>query len=270
MSLRPPLHHHTPLSLLAGLSFLLAGAATGETAEPTLPPLPAGAGFARLAVPGFQSAVVAWPTANAEAANAPLPIAIAAHGSYDQPEWNCEVFARVLAGRGVLLCPRGKLRWDTPAEPAMLRFYFPSTGGWLGREISAAVAALRAEAASRTAAEPLLYIGFSQGAIFGAPLIIENAARFPRAILVEGGHDAWTAEGAARYARGGGKRVLFACGRAGCQVSAARAAARLNQAGVPSRVVYAPDQGHTYDAGVQAAIAAAFAWVIEGDARFAR
>ena len=239
----------------------------------SLPPLPSGTGFVRLAVPGFQSAVVAWPAQPAAVAQPlpprPLPVIIAAHGSFAQPEWTCEVFQPVVAGRGVVLCPRGKLRWDPPTEPAMLRFYFPSGGGWLGREIEAAQSALRAADPAKVAAGSLLYIGFSQGAIFGAPLVIQNPARFPRVILVEGGHDAWTVDGARRFARGGGLRVLFACGRASCERSAQRAAGLLQQAGVAVRVVSAPDQGHTYDAGVQAVIAAAFPWVVEGDPRFA-
>ena len=147
----------------------------------------------------------------------------------------------------------------------MLRFYFPSVGGWLKREIDAAVTALSTSAPQRVAPEPIVYIGFSQGAILGAPMVIENPQRFPRVILVEGGHDAWTAEGARRYARGGGQRVLFACGRASCLQSAERAAAQLKAAGLQSRVVYATDQGHTYDGGVQAAIAAALPWLLAGE-----
>lgn len=147
----------------------------------------------------------------------------------------------------------------------MLRFYFPSVGGWLRREIDAAVTALTTNAPQRVAPAPIVYIGFSQGAILGAPIVIEDPRRFPRVILVEGGHDAWTAEGARRYARGGGERVLFACGRASCRASAERAAAQLKAAGVHTRVVYAADQGHTYDGGVQAAIAASLPWLLSND-----
>jgi hypothetical protein len=238
-------------------------------ALPALPPLPSGPGFARLAVPGFQSAVVAWP-ASPDDSGPPLPVLIAAHGSYDQPEWGCEVFQQVAAGRGVVLCPRGRLRWDTPSEPRLLRYYFPSGGGWLEREIDAGVSALSRAGGGRVAPGPFLYIGFSQGAIFGAPIVIRQPARFPRVILVEGGHDAWTLDGARRFAGGGGQRVLFACGRTSCESSAGRAARSLSAAGVAVRVVTSPGQGHTYDGGVQAEIAAAFAWVVEGDARFTR
>lgn len=254
----------------ARLGLLCLGLARAAAAEP-LPPLPAGPGYARLPVPGYLPAVVAWP----EAAAGVVPIAVAAHGSFDQPEWNCETFSQVVHGAAVVLCPRGKLRWDTPSEPEMLRFYFPAAGGGpaasasLQREVDAALRALQGSAAARLAPGPVLYIGFSQGAILGAPLLIKSPARFPRAILVEGGHGAWNPSTARTFARGGGQRVLFACGRASCQASARAAAAHLTAAGVEARVVYAPDQGHTYDGRVKEQLAAAFAWVTTGDARFA-
>lgn len=249
------------LALLCGLAQSVAGQVSG------LPPLPTGSGFAHLPISGFLPAVVAWPAADAKPAR-PLPILIAAHGSFDQPEWNCEVFQQVVAGAAVVLCPRGKVRWDTPAEPRFMRFYFPSTGGWLGRELEAARKALTASAPERVAEGPVVYAGFSQGAIFGAPLAISAPARFPRLLLVEGGHGAWTSSGAQTYARGGGKRVLFACGRQSCYASARQAASQLERAGVAARVVYSPDQGHTYDGGVQKEMAAAFSWLVEDDPRF--
>lgn len=244
------------------------GSASARADVSPLPPLPQGTGFARLSVPGFLSAVVAWPSRSGTSAGAKRPVVLALHGSYDQPEWNCEVFQQVVAGRGVVLCPRGKLRWDSPSEANLLRFYFPSGGGWLGREIDAALSALRQAQPDQVGDGPLLYIGFSQGAIFGAPLVISQPARFPRVILVEGGHDAWTLDGARRFARGGGQRVLFACGRASCESSAGRAARLLQSVGVAVRVVSSPSQGHTYDGGVRDVIAAAFSWVVEGDSRF--
>lgn len=224
-----------------------------------------------MAVPGYLSAVVAWP---ATATPRPLPIAVATHGSYDQPEWNCQTYQQVARGAAVIVCPRGRLRWDTPDEPALRRYYFPAAGSgasasaWIEREVAAAVRALAAGAASRIADGPVLYIGFSQGAILGATLLIHAPAQFPRAILVEGGHGAWSADSARTFARGGGQRILFACGRESCERSARRAAAELLRAGVQTKVVYAPDQGHTYDAKVKEQVAAAFGWVTAGDARF--
>lgn len=249
--------------------FLFVSVAGAAAAEP-LPPLPAGAGFERLTVPGYLSSVVAWPATPAAAA---LPIAVATHGSYDQPEWNCQTYQQVVHGAAVVVCPRGKLRWDTPSEPEQRRYYFPAAGNgasastWIQREVDAAVRALETNFPTRVAPGPVLYIGFSQGAILGASLLIQAPRRFPRAILVEGGHGAWNADTARTFARGGGQRVLFACGRESCEHSARRAAAELARAGVKVKVVYAPDQGHTYDAKVQEQVAAQFDWVMAGDER---
>lgn len=258
------------LGLCLGLA--LPGAHAETTGVP-LPPLPAGPGFARLPVPGFLPAVVAWPASPspppASDAERPLPVVVAMHGSFDQPEWNCETYAQIVRGTAAVVCPRGRLRWDSPTEPTQLRFFFPSTGGWLGREAAAAVQALRASAPQRIAPGPVLYAGFSQGAILGAPLAIAHPALYPRLLLVEGGHGAWDARSARSFRTGGGQRVLFACGRASCQQSARVAAAHLERAGVPVRVVLAPDQGHTYDGGVKDVVAAALDWLVEGDTRFA-
>ena len=50
--------------------------------------------------------------------------------------------------------------------------------------------------------------------------------------------------------------------------SAAVAAAHLQRAGVATRVVGVEDEGHTYTGRVEAALSAAFPWLVEGDARF--
>lgn len=247
-------------------SSVAASDAPGPAAP--LPPLPQGEGFERIEVAGYLSAVVAWPAQRS--ASRPLPILVATHGSYDQPEWNCETYHRVVAGRAVVLCPRGRLRWDTPQEPSMRRYFFPSTGNGaaLGREVDAAVRALREQAGNRVAEGTVLYAGFSQGAILGAPLLISEPARYPRALLVEGGHGAWNQNSARSYARGGGQRILFACGRESCTKSARAAAAHLERAGVKVKIVAAEGEGHTYDGRVANEIATALPWLLEGDARF--
>jgi predicted esterase len=253
-----------PAGATAGL-FALLGLCSVAAAQPALPPLPDEPGFERLDVPRYLSAVIAWPQTPA---SAPLPIAVALHGSYDQPEWNCESFQQVVRGAAVVLCPRGRLRWDSPKAADLLRFFFPSPQGVLLRELLASVEALRLTFPQQIDSGPILYIGFSQGAIFGAPEIIRNPRLFPRAILIEGGHSAWNSATAQSYRRGGGQRVLFACGRDSCNRSAIAAARYLASAGVLVKVVYSPDQGHTYTGGVQDVITAEFPWLVDGDPRF--
>jgi predicted esterase len=258
------------ISLPSDRSVALAAAElpNAKAEAPSLPPLPAGAGFSRLDVAGFLSAVVAWPKSGPEAVPAKLPVLVATHGSYDQPEWNCETYKNVVAGRAIVVCPRGKIRWDTPTEPTQLRYFFPSTAGWLLREAEAAIASLRAAHPSQVDPGPAIYAGFSQGAIMGVPLLVNRGKQFPRLILVEGGHGGWSPQTAAAYKKSGGERVLFACGRASCKKSAAVAAGHLQKAGVLTQVVGVDDEGHTYSGRVEAALIAAFPWLVEGDARF--
>lgn len=106
--------HRQSWGLMAQASatlFAVVWSCSVAAAQPALPPLPDEPGFERLDVPRYLSAVVAWPQTPA---TAPLPIAVAMHGSYDQPEWNCESFQQVVRGAAVVLCPRGRLRWDSP------------------------------------------------------------------------------------------------------------------------------------------------------------
>ena len=120
---------------------------------------------------------------------------------------------------------------------------------------------------------PVLYTGFSLGAILGVWLVTHDPKRYPRAVLTEGGEDWFTADQAARYARGGGQRVLFACGLRARVPAADKAAATLNRAGVPSRVVLGklPDTGqfiHWYNGPVATETQAQLQWLLEGDPRW--
>ena len=89
------------------------------------------------------------------------------------------------------------------------------SGDALARGIDADIAALVAKYPGYVDEGPMLYTGFSLGAILGVAVVTREPARFPRAVLIEGGEDRWTPVLAAKYARGGGKKVLFACGLRG-------------------------------------------------------
>jgi hypothetical protein len=65
-------------------------------ADPPSPP-----GLVELPVRGFGAAVVV--EANPERRAAPVLIAV--HGNFDHPEWQCRVWARVVAGARVRVVP---------------------------------------------------------------------------------------------------------------------------------------------------------------------
>jgi pimeloyl-ACP methyl ester carboxylesterase len=234
-----------------------------DAEAPSPPVLEAEQAMVDLAVEGFGEAVVSLPLG----ARGKRPVMIAAHGNFDRPEWQCQVWREIVRDRGFVLCPRGRARPDSPG-PSDPRFTYP-TNQILEQEVTAALSALRERYPAFVDGGPVLWTGFSLGSIMGVAIAIREPARFERLVLVEGGHDRWTRASVKVFAEGGGKRVLFACGQGGCTGAAKRAAGLLEGAGVATRIVERPGTGHNYVGPLAEEVAAAFDWVVEGDPRWA-
>jgi predicted esterase len=243
-------------------------------------------------VPGFTNAVLISPVG----ATRPMPLVVAVLGIGDTPESQCAVWRELLDQRAFVICPRftphyvpvqpegsdpgqaqgllGLLGLQGPTTPtadpntgAVVQSGFrPTEVPEVEREIDAAIAAARSIFPKHVASGPALYIGFSRGAFLGATLIAKTPSKYPRAILIEGGQSAWTAASAAAYAKGGGARVLFACGQPSCVAESEPASELLGRARVTSRIVHGEGEGHGYKGPVKEQIRASLAWLIEGDA----
>lgn len=218
--------------------------------------------FVELPVAGHPAAVVSLPLG----AEGRRPVVIATHGNYDRPEWQCEVWRGIIGDRAFILCPRGAARADSPS-PDDIRFTY-STNQALGKEVDAGLEALQAAFPDHVDGGAVLYTGFSLGAIMGVAIASRAPGRFPRLILVEGGHDRWTAATAKAFAAGGGLRVLFVCAQAGCAGVARQAAAHLEKSGVATRVAQSKPVGHRYDGPVADEVKKALDWALEGDGRW--
>lgn len=204
-----------------------------------------------LDVPGFEPAVLAVPVGASDRRR----LFLATHGNFDRPEWQCEVWSEILEHRHFVLCPRGIARPDSPPDDP--RFTY-RTNKDLEREVDAATAALRETGfAGYLEDDAPVWTGFSLGAIMGVAIAARRASDFPELVLVEGGVDRFGDDQARAFARGGGKRVLFACAQAGCAKPAKRRAEALEKLGVRATVVDAGAIGHTYDGPVAKAVAAA-------------
>jgi pimeloyl-ACP methyl ester carboxylesterase len=193
------------------------------------------------------------------------PVVVATHGLWDFPQGLCDNWRWIVHDRAWVLCPRG--------DPMPDKTFRYKSGPALEREIDAGLRALAARYPDYVDPGPVLYSGFSLGAILGAWIIAHDPARFPRAVLTEGGEDRITAESAGRYARGSGQRVLFACGLRFRVGRAERAARLLDQAGVGGQVVLGqlPDTGqfiHWYNGPVASETQAKLDWLWEGDPRW--
>jgi dienelactone hydrolase len=193
-----------------------------------------------LAVPGFGDAVVSVPLG----ADGPRPIALALHGNFDRPEWQCEVWRRITGGEMFVLCPRGVPRRDVPKE--MDRWEWGSLQKTKA-ELVAALDALRARYAGYVTSGPIVFTGFSLGAILGARLIHDQELNVGAAVLTEGGYQGWTAS-KARSLTPGLRRLLLACGQSACRNAYRYQLEKLfDRAGLPASMVADVKAGHTYD-----------------------
>src|SRR5258708_1577019 len=141
------------------------------------PPLQSTPPIVALPVPGFPAAVVSVPLG----ATSRRPIVVATHGIWDFPEGLCDNWRWIVGDRAWVLCPRGD---SMPDKTFRYR-----SGPALASEIDAGVAALALRYPGYVDDGPMLYAGFSLGAILGAWVIAHDAARYPRAVLTEGGED---------------------------------------------------------------------------------
>jgi dienelactone hydrolase len=176
---------------------------------------------------------------------------LALHGNFDRPEWQCEVWRRITRGEVFVLCPRGVPRRDVPKE--LDRWEWSSVAKTKS-ELLAAIAAVRARYPERITPGPIVFTGFSLGAILGASLIGDPELGVGAAVLVEGGYDGWTASKAKALAPRV-RRLLFACGQTACRNAYRYRLAKLfERAGLPSAVVADVKAGHTYDEPVAALV----------------
>ncbi len=225
-------------------------------------PLHADSELVSLDVAGFRSAVVSLPLGARER----RPVVVALHGNYDRPEWQCEIWRGITREFAFVLCPRGIPRDDAPKGED--RWHY---GGLKATkaELDAGLVALEAAYPDHVDAGPVLLTGFSLGAILGAHFIRSDPGRFPRVVLTEGGADGWAPGFAKKMAEAGAVRVLFACGQTACKQQARGPVRTFEKAGIGARVAYGGNVGHTYDGPVAASIAADWAWLTEGDPRWA-
>jgi predicted esterase len=206
-----------------------------------------------LDVPGYLPAVVWVPGGDARSAR---PIVIATHGAYDTPESYCPFWQKIVGDRAFVVCTRGK-RIENGA------FFYPDHL-FVDSEDAVALSALRSRFGARTALGPVLYAGYSQGAIHGAPLLQMRPGAHPRAVLIEGGSQ-WNARTAARYRAGGGQRILFVCGTKDCRKGATRAVGILTKAGLQVDFLWVPRAGHDYPLEMALRIASRLDWLVAGD-----
>lgn len=245
---------HTMTRTLLASSVVLCTSAIAS-ADPPARPSP----ILALPVPGFGPAAIVEPARD----GGPRPVVIAVHGNFDRPEWQCQVWDRIVEGRAFVLCPRGSARRDAPrGDP---RFTFGGSAALL-REVEAGLLALEARYPGRVAPSPVVYAGYSLGAILGVDYL-QRGRPVSVAVLTEDAVDRWSPSLVRTFSARGGRGVLFGCGGLGCARVAHRVSARLRAAGIVADVAYGGPAGHVYWGPVLTALRAAYPRLAEADPR---
>ena len=217
-----------------------------------LPPLAAESWLITLPVPPKRPALVSVPLG----ATDPRPIVLGVQGAGDRPEWACGGYRGALDAYPFIVCPAGH-----PSGQGKL-----STGpsGELADDAEQALAGLRARFGAHVAEGPVIYAGFSLGAINAPSLLHTRGRTYPRALLIEGAYREFTPELARRYAASGGERVLMLCAAQSCRGVFDASASALRQAGIETRQVGAGTRRHNLDGEMTEAIRKAWPWLVAG------
>ncbi|MGC4069507.1 MAG: hypothetical protein QM784_33605 [Polyangiaceae bacterium] len=218
----------------------------------SLPPL-VGPWLVELARHGQTEDVVTLPLGTTEL----RPVVVAVHGAGDNPNWACGGWRIGVESFAFVACPGGL--------PMGAKIF-----GWSGTQsirtaVERTLSELRARFGSYWFDGPMIYAGFSQGAILAAPFLVENAARFPVAAIAEGGYD-YIADPkfAHDYRAAGGTRIMLLCGTGPCFTTARRAQTVLEKAGLV--VIVAGDHlsGHNLNERMQNALRKEWSNLVEG------
>jgi pimeloyl-ACP methyl ester carboxylesterase len=215
-----------------------------------------------LAVPGYREAVLTVPDSKGTS----RPVVVAVHGNYDHVEPFCETWAQITSHWAFVLCPRGPPRLDAGVKED--RWTFGWNGRDLEREIEAGLQALKHRHGDRVANGPVIFAGFSLGAILGADIVLWKPSRYTRAVLVEGGTTNWSLATAKTFSKGGGGKMMFACGQDACVRETRTGLHWLEVVGVDARTAYAGTIGHTYEGIVAEELTRQWPWLTDGDPRW--
>jgi predicted esterase len=227
---------------------------SSSAAVSALPPLTDAKWLEPLALPAGRSAFVSVPLG----ATAARPVMIGVHGAGDRAEWACGGYRAATDAFPFIVCPQGITSGEvfTTSPPARLL-----------EDIDAAVRALSERFGRYVAGGPLLYAGFSLGAVYGAKIAAQRAAQFPATLLIEGGYTQWTNESAARFAAGG-QRIALVCGQAVCPRLFAAARSTLARAGADVRLFDTRTGRHNLDGEMMRELRPIFRWLVRDDARW--
>lgn len=215
----------------------------------------AGASFETLTV-GNVTGFVAVPIG----ATAPRPIVVGVHGAEDHADWSCSEWAATLASYAWVVCPQG--------PPFRSGFVWSSAEQIYERSMTL-VAEVKRRWPDWIADGPMIYGGWSQGAMLGPFVISSHPGTFDRAVLVEVGYTAMNGDAAiGALAKGGVRRAIVSCSSTPCRTLSQSMVAAAPKHGVTLTTNDVGLRGHWFDAPVFESLGGKWPALVDGDARW--
>jgi predicted esterase len=185
----------------------------------------------------------------------PTRLVVGVHGAGDRPDWSCGGWRLASQVSVFITCPQGSKQTSST--------FAWKSGAAIEAGVDHAIEAARARFGAYIDGASFVYAGFSQGATLAEPLLRKQAARFPIAVLAEGGYQtAQSPAFAAAYHGAGGRRVVLVCGTPNCFRSAASSKTVLQRAGLEVLVAGDAKAGHNLNQEMQRALQAVWPQII--------
>ena len=199
-----------------------------------------------VAIPGHGRAVFVPPSTPGRA-----PIVIAIHGSWDRPEWICEMLDRALRGDAGILCLRGVLRKERPNDGPRWTVGNEAT---TRAELAAALNVVASTFGDRVMTSRPILSGFSLGAGMAATLARKEPSAWSGVLLVEGGMGARVAGLVPKALP-----LALGCGTRGCS---AKSAALCRTRSGPCLAETDLRYGHSYNPPFEESGARLLRWLV--------
>jgi len=234
--------------------------ATVSASAPPVPSVSADPAASELEVDKYEDPLVIEPPPRE---GPPYAVVIALHGLNSTPESLCDPLRGAIGSECFVLCPVGTFSSYEDGK-RMYQFLGPES---IWDEAEAGLDALSDHYGHRVDVKHPIYLGFSQGSIMGAEVVVHEGD-IERAIFVEGGQDTFVRSHVEAFERHGGKRVLYVTGSDYWETRARASVPEFDGTKVDILHVHVQGEGHHFSPKIVENLAARLEWLTVGDSRF--
>jgi pimeloyl-ACP methyl ester carboxylesterase len=194
-------------------------------------------------------------------ATSPRPVILGVHGAGDRHDWSCVEWQASARRYPFVVCPRG--------VPTSKEFYAWGSPDLIVKRAEKALALVKDRYPAYVADGPVLYGGWSQGAMLTAQVVSARPGLFERVIMIEIGHTPLDANGVGFGLKAGAvTRAVVSCSSPPCRGKSRELAKTLPRYGVAVEQNDVGDRGHWFDDPVFKTLGPKIGWVTEGDPRW--